>query len=637
MNSNRNASPHRTPRWYAVFPLVALLASFGCTLPKNLEVSSTSIPLCESSADEAWTRIVSDFLEVEGTTPEFLELGAGNAERGGGGGGGAHDNIWIPVTGFKAAVSGLLQGQSFQTSDDFDWNLDVGVDPSTASQERIDEFRQRFDPASFGKGKFPRVHCEVSPESTFPDRAGFWGAQLAIMDEGRVGAFGPWVADRNPDHDSDAAIPELHPAEMTWWRQTVGPKDSIFWLLLMQDSINQYNKRESYYSGDDHRNRFRQRDFFDFDGRPEPPGWRPWAKGPIHAQYRVAFEVLVNEPPVRFWIVPQTGLEVRPAPVPDMDDGLDHRLIVDGREILRATEVVDDHLTAVNVSGLCQTATGSIRGFLEVATAAGVAAPDDRGGYHFLAVIRNGGTPTPLRPGGAGAGVLVDGRDKPPAGVVPVLDAWLEATPEIGSHGAPAAWSDVVAEVGLPAGTAAPGDFLCGVLQWDVALRMDYGRKDEEGRIHLEDAPPFAASMARNALASARVDWSIATVPPDAAHVEVLMDETPQGNMRIRFADPTASRLVKVRVTARVKDGRGGETETSLDLWNRMLASSDRAAMESTLLPWLEGVHGTSAAEPGSRASLLRLRMQDRTGDSRVTVEELRSLVTTGKVDRKTK
>ncbi len=630
MHSNRNASLRRTPRWRAVLPLLAaLLASGGCVLPRNLEVSSTSIPLCESSADEAWTRIVNDFLEVDGSTPEFRELGAGNAERGGGGG--AHDDIWIPVTGFKAAASGLLQSQSWQTSDDFDWSLEVGVDPQTASQERIDEFRQRFDPASFGKGKFPRLRCEVCPESTFPDRAGFWGAQLPIMDGGKLGVFGPWVADRDPDHDSDAAIPELHPAELTWWRQTVGPKDSIFWLLLMQDSSNQYNKRESYYSGDDHRNRFRQRDFFDFDGRPEPPGWRPWAKGPIHAQYRVAFEVLANEPPARFWIVPQTGLEVRPAPVPDMDDGLDHRLLVDGREILRATEVVDDHLTAVNVSGLCRTATGSIRGFLEVATAAGVSAPDDRGGYHFLAVIRNGGMPTPLRPGGAAAGLLAAGRDEP------LLDAWLEATPEIGGHGATAAWSDLVAELGLPAGTAAPDDLLRGVEQWDVAIRMDYGSKDEDGRIHLDDVPSLAGSMARNALASARVDWRIATVPPDAAQAEVLMNETPQGHLRIRFADPAASRLAKVRVTARVKDGRGRETETSLDLWNTLLASSDRAALESTLLPWLAGVRGSSAAEPGARASPLRLRMQDRTGDSRVTVEELRSLVTTSKADRKTK
>jgi hypothetical protein len=630
----------RWPKAYRVLAGGLLVAVSGCGLPENRELSASQVPVCDGTSDESWNRIAREFLEVAATTPDFLELGVGKGERGGGWS--PHADVWFPVDGFKAAICGPLQGHAWQTGDDFDWNLDVGIDPQGSQQERIDQFRHRFHSTEFGSGRFPRIHVETAPEQSFPDRAGFWAAQLGVMDEGKLGAFGPWVGDLNPSHD-EAAIPEIHPAELFWWRQTVGADDAVFWLLVMQDSVNQYNRRETYYSDGDFRNRFRDRDYFDFDGRPEPPGWRPWAKGPIHAQYRIAFEVLADEPPARFWIVPQAKLAVLKTPAPDMDDGHDHRLTVDGREVLRATEVADHTDTAVGVADLCRTERGGVRGFLEVSTWAGVDAPDAKGGYHFLAAIRNGGTPLLLRKPVARPDLAIAARAVAESNPVrkegaPAMHVWLDARPTTRAQGAAGLWPEVDAELGAPGRGHPPAEVLHAVVQWDVDVSIDFGPLKGD-RVHLEDASTAAVMLTRQAMASARIEWRVeaseggngAPIPviwgsaggEDAIGAEAVFTGAPQGRLRIRLPRSRAAHLLRARVTAIVKDGRGNETKASTDLWNCALTASNRGALESATSSWLDIPDETKATR---RGGLLQAAMRDRTADNLLTIEELRSL-----------
>jgi len=609
---------------FVAFVCVAL-AVFGCALLVDLVLTSAQIPACSADADAAWDRIVRDFLEVDATTPEFVELGVGKAERGGGWH--DHTDVWYPVDGFKAAIVGALprEGIHWNTTDDFDWDLDVHVDPASASQERIEEVLQRWSDVDLGEG-VPRIHCEIAPVPSFPDRAGFWQAQLPHMEEGKLGAFGPWVGDRNPDHSSDAAIPEIHPLEMSWWRESLGPRDAIFWLLVMQDAINEY---------DVDRNRFRQRDYFDFDGRPEPAGWRPWAKGPIHAQYRIAFEVLANEPAAQFWIVPQVKLAVLPTPKWDMDDGAVHRLVVDGREILRASEVADEKDTVVRVADLCRTEDGAIRGFLEVATWVGVDEPDDASGFHFLAVIRNGGVPRPLRDRPIPSRPTVRESAK---GEKPAFYAWLDAAPTVRTDAVTCAWYQVAKTLEQPDLAPPPAALLSAVTEWEITANFELG-PEERGKVHLEDATAEQQLASREALATARVEWDvnltcfdpgtkIATREDDgkgaadstspAVVISKRTGRTPQGTLHLSIPPEYASHLVHATVTATVTDARGHVAKATTELWNFALAAErDRLAAE--VRGWLD----RSPHDPGS--TIVQLLLYEIVSDGVITLPELRA------------
>ena len=609
---------------FVAFVCVALAVS-GCALPVDLVLTSAQIPACSADADAAWDRIVRDFLEVDATTPEFVELGVGKAERGGGWH--DHTDVWYPVDGFKAAIVGALprEGIHWNTTDDFDWDLDVHVDPASASQERIEEVLQRWSDVDLGEG-VPRIHCEIAPVPSFPDRAGFWQAQLPHMEEGKLGAFGPWVGDRNPDHSSDAAIPEIHPLEMSWWRESLGPRDAIFWLLVMQDAINEY---------DVDRNRFRQRDYFDFDGRPEPAGWRPWAKGPIHAQYRIAFEVLANEPAAQFWIVPQVKLAVLPTPKWDMDDGAVHRLVVDGREILRASEVADEKDTVVRVADLCRTEDGAIRGFLEVATWVGVDEPDDASGFHFLAVIRNGGVPRPLRDRSIPSRPTVRESAK---GEKPAFYAWLDAAPTVRTDAVTCAWYQVAKTLEQPDLAPPPAALLSAVTEWEITANFELG-PEERGKVHLEDATAEQQLASREALATARVEWDvnltcfdpgtkIATREDDgkgaadstspAVVISKRTGRTPQGTLHLSIPPEYASHLVHATVTATVTDARGHVAKATTELWNFALAAErDRLAAE--VRGWLD----RSPHDPGS--TIVQLLLYEIVSDGVITLPELRA------------
>ena len=353
--------------------LAILVLAPGCH--ENVEITSSGTPQC---SDATWDRVVAECSGVTGETPQFLNLGTGNAERGGGWY--DHDDVWYPVTGRKQSVCGTLQGIRWNEDDDFDWNLDVHID---SNSRLISDFTSKFNSANWGDNG-PRIHAEVAPEKSFPNRAQFWMQQLQQMDSGKIGVFGPWVGDKNPSHDDETPIPEIHPAELLWWRQT-GSNPTIYRLLLMQDSVFQYDEAPS-----GRRNRFRVRDYFDFDGAPEPAGWRPWAEGPIWGRFRIAFEATSGPPPAEFIIALLENRTVLAADV-DMDDGQRHGLIYDGAPILSVVEVADKEI-GVQVSDLCRTVDGKVRGFLDLYVLAGSEAPDE-GGYASIVVVRLNGAP----------------------------------------------------------------------------------------------------------------------------------------------------------------------------------------------------------------------------------------------------
>src|SRR6185295_15421933 len=158
---------------------------------------------------------------------------------------------------------------------------------------------------------------------------------------------------------------------------------------------------------------------------------------------------------------------------------------------------------------------------------------------------------------------------------------------------------------------------------WEVAAVVGYGRLEDD-RVHLEDASISAEMLTRRALAAARVDWKVEGVGANGGVTsEETPTATPQRALRIRFPAASERRLVEVRVTAVVNDGRGNSTTTTTTLWNCVFTATDRDRLEASVAPCLPAAN---EARGKRRSVVARLALQDRTKDGLLTLDELRDL-----------
>src|SRR5262249_23926849 len=151
------------------------------------------------------------------------------------------------------------------------------------------------------------VHAEINPPANFDIRSAF-EAQFDHLEDGDLSmhvfnspavgkdvcVYGPWVTDGNHGHR-----PEIHPAELIWWRQQREiPREGLFTtdgdrilsldylhVAIQQDASNRFDL-DGYFPN--------KTDFLScgFDGSefscPTYPGWtRPWAGPPRKSQLRI--------------------------------------------------------------------------------------------------------------------------------------------------------------------------------------------------------------------------------------------------------------------------------------------------------------------------------------------------------------
>lgn len=379
--------------------LVPILSSISCDQSPNYVVNTSELCGCDTILEGPCAKIAGNW---KTTANELLEVSAIDPSNGGqifkqcqAESGFWHKNKWRPVDGRKHNMSGTLHRFDWNYYDDQDWNMYIV--PSPFYSFIIDDVKTVYeDSESYDCGGAPCMVNEISPDTGLWTNPWFYAPNVHPQDsdgtgfswlEGKqMGFYGPWIADANHEFH-----PEIHPAEMMWYRDRhtgAAPYD-VFWLFFMQDNTG----------------RFDDEDNFDCDGN-RPPGWKPWTHSPLSGQFNIAFEVdptrevanfFIREHSQRWVVTSEDGNASA-----DADDGTSHGLEVNNRVVVRVEEqqLNDDDL-GVTFTNLCMGSDGKLRGFVSIRSKVGGNDDRDEEGFHILYVTRSltSGRPDVTNPG----------------------------------------------------------------------------------------------------------------------------------------------------------------------------------------------------------------------------------------------
>ncbi|MFK7923078.1 MAG: hypothetical protein AB8H47_14035 [Bacteroidia bacterium] len=375
-----DTNPYKSEKlsYWGVLGLFLLLSITACdTTPENFVVRAADVPLCTTAKSDLFDYIETQTLGVEGFNPEDHYIGRFPAERY------VNINNWRPLSSFKKTLRGRLHHFNVYDGmgDEMDWNN--FVIPAPEFQNLIDEalpykggagFWCRDDGWHDCDGTDDCLEAEITPDQRFYQNPWFPKSPDDSPLEGKdICFYGPWVRECFHGHR-----PEIHPSELIWWRDKWGDAD-LFWLMAMLDDSNRFDENNEFDNG----------------GQSFPSSWRPWAKPPLTARFRIPFEVSTSAFGSRMNfsigesfahnIVTQEDPSIRK----DADDGKVHVLEYEGRELVTVTELQsnDSHI-GVQFVDLCRTSNNKLKGFVQILTRMGKGI-DDQEGYHVLYVIRD--------------------------------------------------------------------------------------------------------------------------------------------------------------------------------------------------------------------------------------------------------
>lgn len=297
--------------------LVALLVTAGCA-PTNYVLTTSTTPVCDSEDIEKWQFIRNFTQGVAGRDPVGHKSGPYTAR-----------GTWSPYAIKKKTLCGTLHHFNFfdGSGAECDWCNFIIPDPNGPFYDLL-----RI-PLLFGWADPDDVHncdtandcmeAEITPDEDFyinPCFPKVYGDERdeSYLEGETICTYGPWVAD-----EEHGFRPEIHPSELYWWKTGESP-NQIFYLMLLQDDSNRYDRPEDY-------------------NVPEPPPdwWLPWSAYPRTGEFRIAFELSIfpAEPPLtfdihEFWaknVVTSEDPEARA----DSDNGKEHAIEYNGRIVLR--------------------------------------------------------------------------------------------------------------------------------------------------------------------------------------------------------------------------------------------------------------------------------------------------------------
>lgn len=378
----------------------------------NTQMSRSDVPVCSGGELQRWFNATTFSLGVEAADTrgawigDFVVYEEDWWIR-------EDDPVYFPFDAVKTTLCGIQAEYTWHDesfSDEADWNLNIVPDPFyaslllfPASLPYVSDIRPCPCPAGAACTPGSTVDCmqaEVTPDEHVYENPWFpheGGASAA--DDKRVCTYGPWVGDIG-----HGRRPEIHPAEVIWWRDPMG-EDSSYTVLLIQEDSNRFDRPhwgEWYYRNAD----------------DAPPGWLPWSAPPREPLVRFAFQALAGEPVTKLDVREFEGFRRHvvtadpPSLAADADDGRDHALEVDGMVVVEVSElqVVDDDL-GVGFSGVCRSADDSrIQGYVDLRARL---SRDDHGqeGFFPLHVVKTtvGATYNPpVLPQAPVGGVIVD-------------------------------------------------------------------------------------------------------------------------------------------------------------------------------------------------------------------------------------
>lgn len=349
--------------------------------PANQVLTPAAVPACSDAQRAVWEAAVLSSQGVLGRDPAGEAIGP-EPER---------KTIvipfdnWFPVDGNKHTLCGLVH--RFEVFDglgdevDFNHYLIPNAQHGHILQNAILTSTINFDDSGTElDGEFTfiqnEIHdcagendcleVEVTPHAGFWRNPWFWrdrnwpagGHSTFIAREACV--YGPWVWEWA--HDDR---PEIHPSELYWWRSRAlvppGVDLDVFRLVTIQDDSGRFDR---------------------------------WAKGPLDAEFRIAFEVDVNGPPKTFDVLEEADWKRQVVTTQDAfalwdaDDGTSHALDFGvGNTVLEVNErqSADDDI-GVRFADICRD-SDRLLGYIAVRTKVGLSFAGSEG-FHVIRVER---------------------------------------------------------------------------------------------------------------------------------------------------------------------------------------------------------------------------------------------------------
>ncbi|MEO8329066.1 MAG: hypothetical protein ABI586_03585 [Candidatus Nanopelagicales bacterium] len=362
--------------------------------PADVVLTSQATAVCTAEQVTRWDSARTQSLGVIGQDPVGSRIGPSPAIKGGPIGPFAGQN-WYPLDGYKHTLCGRLDrfkiydGDWYEEAAEMDWNNFIV--PSDAYGYILEDARAIADPGELQdcpKDSNNRncLEAEITPDehlyhNVFFDRRNpppntylDWVTYSPLTGTDLC-TYGPWI--REEVHGDR---PEIHPSELFWWRQPGIQGEESFFLMLLQDDSNRFDRNDN----------------FTVNANP-PAWWHPWSQVPRAAEFFVAFDATTSTrlstnantfEPQRFdiWDLYQRNVvtERFPEHYADADDGTEHAIQFDGTTLLRVFEHQPDDAVGVQFVDLCRLEGISRSGLIGFIRLRGVVGETDRGGEGYL-------------------------------------------------------------------------------------------------------------------------------------------------------------------------------------------------------------------------------------------------------------
>ena len=331
-----------------ILSTVAILGSAAPGHSANTVRSRSDLPVCTAADLARWNEATDHSLGVEASDVGGNWIGSFPVyERDWFS---SNDLVYFPYDALRKTLCGVMAEYTWhdeEFSDEADWNLNIVPDPhyaflldGIAARPSVSQIRPCTCPPGAPCTTGARVDCmqaEVTPDDNVYDNPWFpEGGGASLADAKRVCVHGPWVGDAG-----HGRRPEIHPAEIIWWSDSI-EAGTVLTLLLVQEDSNRFDRRswgEWYYQG----------------AGDAPARWRPWSAVPRQPSVRLAFEAVAGSPASKL-TVREVGSFRRnvvtadpPSLATDSDDGPDHALEVDGM-IAVEVEALRSHSSSSSLS-----------------------------------------------------------------------------------------------------------------------------------------------------------------------------------------------------------------------------------------------------------------------------------------------
>jgi hypothetical protein len=299
------------------------------------------------------------------------------------------DYRWWPNRNHRRRVMGKLDSYRGGTSGD--WNLSVIPIAPFDSLLKIN-YRGKLDGDWWARGipedlvdyEGSALPLLVQPPDGLRQNPWFGTDNTTMLQPNdTICAYGAWVTHGEDVWDESGPVnPEIHPAELFWWRKHLEDDRSIdlYTMMVVQDASRDFD------SGGDNYN---QDSIFDCD-HPTP-----WLENPLRATFRIAFICDPDGPCTNFVIGEYGGMyhnvttSSDPVMKEDQGPGNEIQLIFNGKKILSVVEnmMVDDDL-GLKIEKIGMRSDGKIQGFIQLRTRVGDPRINDPG-YHVLYALKS--------------------------------------------------------------------------------------------------------------------------------------------------------------------------------------------------------------------------------------------------------